>query len=354
MAVGWERLDSINRPNRTCLAELTLLEKQQMTTSRHRMHCATTAAALFFGVAASGPTLGAPARNECSNPPAGSVFCEDFESANPKSHFDDYDGNSDSENQVVSETGPSGDSSNKSIRLRVTPGERGGSDLLKVLPNGYDKLYARWYIKFESGFNFSAPMHGGGLAAGDRNLLGRSGIRPNGNEYASFIIDHNKQANPYSYSYYRGMYQDCSDPNGGCWGDSLPCVYDSGESYCKKPAHRPTTTLPTYKANQWQCVEQMLDLGTPNTTGQNPNGRLALWLDGGLVGDISDLWIRTTSSLKVTMLWLNLFHHDGTHSTGGEFIDNVVVSSQPIGCGSSGSLPPALLPPTGVQVIDVK
>ena len=25
---------------------------------------------------------------------------------------------------------------------------------------------------------------------------------------------------PYAYSYYRGMYQQCSDPNDSCWGDS--------------------------------------------------------------------------------------------------------------------------------------
>ena len=40
-------------------------------------------------------------RNECSNPPAGTIFCEDFEGANPKADFDDYDGNLDSENQII-------------------------------------------------------------------------------------------------------------------------------------------------------------------------------------------------------------------------------------------------------------
>ncbi|TXG78445.1 MAG: hypothetical protein E6R14_12675 [Thermomicrobiales bacterium] len=325
-----------------------------MIRPHHRIH-RTATAILLFGVAASSPVLAAPVRTECSSPPAGTVFCEDFEGTNPKSHFDDYDGNPDSENPVMVEPGPNGDSSNKSVRFRAPAGERGGADLLKMLPTGYDKLYARWYIKFESGFDFAAPMHGGGLAAGDRNLLGRSGIRPNGNEYASFIIDHNKQANPYSYSYYRGMYQDCSDPNGGaCWGDSLPCVYDSGGFYCTKPEHRPTKALPTFNAKQWHCVEELLDLGTPNTTGQNPNGRLAIWLDGTLVSDISNLWIRTTSNLKITMLWLNLFHHDGTHSTAGEFIDNVVVSTQPIGCSAAGIVTTPPTEPSGLQVIETK
>lgn len=325
-----------------------------MTTSCHRIHCATIAAALLLGLAASGATLGAPVRNECSSPPAGTVFCEDFESANPKSHFDDYDGNPDSQNLIVTDAGPSGDTSNKSIRLRVPAGQSGGSDLVKVLPSGYDKLYARWYFKYESGFNFAAPMHGGGLAAGSRDFLGRSGIRPNGADFAAFQVQHNPQARPYAYSYYRGMYQDCSDPNGSCWGDSLPCVYDSGGFYCTKPAHRPTATLPTLKANQWYCVEELVDLGTPNTTGQNPNGRFALSLDNASLADISGLWLRTTSTLKIQTLLLSLFHHDGTHSTGGELIDNVVVSTQPIGCGAGGSVPVTPSAPTGLQIIDVK
>ena len=119
-------------------------------------------------------------RNECANPPAGTVFCEDFEGANPKADFDDYDGNLDTENQVITDSGPSGDSSNKLIRLRVPAGQSGTSDLFKVLPGSYDKLYARWYFKYETGFNFAARNHGGGLSAGDRNLIGQSGIQPTG------------------------------------------------------------------------------------------------------------------------------------------------------------------------------
>lgn len=322
-----------------------------MKPSRTQPKRATIAFALLAGVWASS-LQAAPARLECAAPPAGTVFCEDFEGTNPKSHFDDYDGNPDSENLVVTTPGASGDSSNRSIRLRAPSGQSGGSDLIKVLSSGYDKLYARWFVKFEPGFNFAAPMHGGGLAAGDRNLLGRSGIRPNGNEYASFIIDHNKQGNPYAYSYYRGMYQDCSDPNGACWGDSLPCVYDSGGYYCKKPSHRPSVTLPAFKADQWYCVEEMLDLGSANTSGASPNGRLVLSVDGQLLGDIGDLWIRTTTSLKIQMLWLSLFHHDGTHSTVGEFIDNVVVSTQPIGCGTSSGTVPAS--PSNLRIIETQ
>jgi hypothetical protein len=284
----------------------------------------------------STPPASAVARNECANPPPGTVFCEDFEGANPKSHFDDYDGNPDTENLVVTDSGPSGDSSNKEIRLRVPAGQSGVSDLIKVLPATYDKLYARWYFKYEPGFNFAAPNHGGGLWAGNRNYVGQSGYRPNGDDFAGFNIQYQENTtNPYAYSYYRGMYQDCTDPNGSCWGDSVPCVFDNGANFCTKPQDRPTVTLPNLVAGQWYCVEEMVDMGTPTTTAQSANGRLTLWLDSNQLVDNQNLWLRTTANLKIQNLWLSLYHHDGTHSTVGELIDNVVVSTQRVGCGSA-------------------
>jgi len=294
----------------------------------------TLAVSLLLCLGSTTSAVAAVAQNECANPPAGTVFCEDFESANPKSHFDDYDGNPDTENQIVTNGGPANSASNKAVRLRVPAAQKGGSDLIKVLSAGYDKLYARWYFQYEPGFNFNALNHGGGLTAGSRDHIGVSGNRPTGNDFAYLTVQYqDSSATPFAYSYYRGMYQDCSNPNGQCYGDSLPCIY--GSAYCTKPQHRPSVTMPTIQAGRWYCVEQMIDMGTPNATGVNPDGRLALWLDDQLLGDYQDLWLRTTAALKVQNLWLSLFHHDGTHSAVGEMIDNVVVSTQRVSCGST-------------------
>jgi len=193
--------------------------------------------------------VAAVAQNECASSPPGTVFCMDFEGVNPKSNFDDYDGNADTENQLVTDSGPANSSSNKAIRLRVPTGQRGGSDLVKVLPASYDKLYARWYFQYEPGFNFNAPNHGGELTAGSRNFIGVSDNRPTGSDFAYFTIQYlNPSAKPFAYSYYRGMYQDCSNPAGQCWRDSLPCVY--GAAYCTKPQHVPLITLPTIQGGR--------------------------------------------------------------------------------------------------------
>ena len=193
-----------------------------ITTPRSRWQLLAAASALLCAL--NDLHAGGPARNECSQPPAGTIFCEDFEGSNPKGHFDDYDGNLDTENQVVVQPGPGGDAANRVISLRVPGGQGGTSDLVKVLPQAYDKLYARWYLQYESGFNFAAPNHGSGLAAGNRDLVGVSGNRPKGNDFAGFYVQYqDSKAVPYAYSYYRGMYQDCPGA-GNCFGDSLPCV----------------------------------------------------------------------------------------------------------------------------------
>jgi hypothetical protein len=303
------------------------------------------AATLFcFSCAAR---AGPPARNECAHPPPGAIFCEDFESQDPKANFNDYDGNLDSENLVVTQSGPAGDAENRAIRLRVPAGQSGTSDLLKVFPQAYDKLYARWYLRYEAGFDFAARNHGSGLAAGDRDFVGVSGNRPQGTDFAGFYIQYQEQTSrPYAYSYYRGMYQDCPAA-GSCFGDSLPCVYDSGGVYCTNAQHRPSVALPTFRADQWYCIEEMVDLGAPTTTGIAPNGQLTLWVDAQQIGDFHDLWLRTTPALKLQTLWLSLFHHDGNHSIAGELIDNVVVSTERIGCGTANTIPP----PTNLRVI---
>jgi hypothetical protein len=140
----------------------------------------------------------------------------------------------------------------------------------------------------------------------------------------------------YAYTYYRGMYQDCPDPNGACWGDAFPCVYDDGQVFCIKPQDRGPAPRPV--AERWYCVEMMMDAGTPVSSAAQANGILTTWVDGQQLGSWNDLWLRTTPNLKLTLLWLNLFF-GGSHSVEGILLDNVVVSTQRIGCPTSDAPP---------------
>jgi len=294
----------------------------------HRRLLLWTAAALCCGW-----TLAAP-DPACSAP--GVVFCSEFEEGD-FSIWDDFDGNPSPWNLLVQDPGPVPTTGNHVARLRVPDG-RGTTDLVKVLPARYDRLYARWYQQWEPGYDFSVAVHGGGLHAGDRGKLGHSGDRPAGDDWFSAWLE--PWYGPLRlYTYYRGMYQDCVNPAGSCWGDDFPCFRDEGQAYCTDPWHRETIMPPTMQTGRWYCLEMMMDGGTPVTSGANADGQMNFWIDGTAYGPWNDLWFRTTPNLKLEILWLSLFHHDA-HSVEGIMLDNVVVSTDPIGClGGGGPTP---------------
>jgi parallel beta-helix repeat protein len=274
----------------------------------------------------------------CNQP--GTVFCSGFEESSWRSVWDDYDGNPEETNQLTTNPGPESISGNHVMRLFApdTGNEPSGADLVKVLPSSYDKMYARWYEYWEPGYDFNAKNHGGGLYAGPRDLLGRSDIRPNADEfYTSWLEpeadDPTLNGRPYLYTYYRGMYQDCANPNGECWGDHLPCMVDEGY-YCEKAEHRETVMPPPFQTGRWYCIEIMLEAGTPVQSDALADGRQDFWIDGIEYGPFQHLWHRSTPNLKINILWLNRYHH-GTHALVGVLFDNVVVSQNRIGCLSS-------------------
>lgn len=266
------------------------------------------------------------------------IFCSGFE-GNDRPNWDDYDGNPEPWNIWMSDPGPLGNPSNTVMRMRV-PSGRGGTDLVKVLPSQHDKLYARWYQKWEPGYDFSAQNHGGGFHGGDRNNLGRSNVRPSGADwFSSWLEPQPNQGRMKLYTYYRGMYMDCADPQGQCYGDHFPCFLDATGPYCDNPDHRPTIMPPEMETGRWYCLETMLDAGPAAASQAQAGGVLDFWIDGVQYGPWTDLWMRTTTDLKITILWLNLFHH-GSHSTEGVMIDNVVVSKSRVGCMTASSAPP--------------
>ena len=275
------------------------------------------------------PDSSAQATQECLGIDENWIFCTGFEEGN-LDLWDDYDGNPSETNLLMTQPGPFDRPENHVIRLRAPEGG-GGADLVKVLPETYDRLYARWYVMWEPGYDFDALGHGGGLLAGDRDLLAHSGFRPDGTDrYIATIEPHISEHRLKFYSYYRGMYQDCVDPDGSCWGDSFPCLDDSGEVYCTKPQHRPGPLPPVLETGRWYCIEMMMDGGAPSSDGSTANGILNLWVDGVEFGPWDDLWMRTTPYLKITTLWINLWHH-GDHSVEGILVDEVVVSTDRIG-----------------------
>lgn len=275
----------------------------------------------------------------CSSSSA--VFCSEFEEGSLTAVWSTVNGPA----AIVADPGPFGRADNHVLRLSAPSGTT-GSNVIKTFA-GARRIYARWYQKWEAGYDFNAPSHYGGLHAGDRWSYGRSGYRPDGDDWYSTWLE---PVNGWGvapgdvgrlnlYTYYRGMYMDCADPEGRCWGDHFPCMV--GSNYCTKaPVRVPPPYPPVMQTERWYCLEVMLDGGTPTPTPEGADGVQNFWVDGVEIGPWTGLWHRTTATgMDVNLLALSVYL-PSWHADAGVRFDNAVVSTSRIGCVAAGPSPP--------------
>lgn len=291
---------------------------------------------------------------------ASAVFCTDFEEANWRTMWDDYDGNPAGQNDAITDVGPCNAAGNHVQKWTIPSGDVASVDLVKVLttpPAGYDRLYLRWYQKFSTGFTFTDTYHGSGMNAGGREYLGAySGYKPDGTDYfqgflqahsGTGIVSGNQiNARPEIYTYYPGMYMDCSNPEGSCYGDMFPCMSDAvdGSGYCTVAKDSAPPWPPQFVADQWYCIELKIDAGTTGSTGS-----MDMWIDGTEYGSgWTGLNFRSTTNLKLDTLWMQ-HSYTGSH-TGTPYIliDSIVASQNRVGCFGYGSTIPATI--TGLTI----
>jgi hypothetical protein len=147
-----------------------------------------------------------------------------------------------------------------SLLITHVGGKGTGASLYRNLTPGFDKLHARFYVKFDPD---CAPIHHFGTNIGGYNppspwAQGGAGQRPAGNK--AFTVGIEPQGDRWIWDYYtywcemRG-----SPPRGQTWGNS----------FIRDPALE-------VERGKWICVEVMVKLNDP----ADRNGELALWLDG--------------------------------------------------------------------------
>ena len=267
----------------------------------------------------------------CRSEQGNYLFCDDFDDA----QLNEWDRLPEGESRaLLVAPGPGGNpQDNRVLQFRLPPG-RGGIGLNKTFDRGYDKLYSRWYVYYEAGFDFRAKNHGHGFHAGKRWKKGVAGNRPEGDDYFTVQLEHIiapsiRKPVHYLYAYYRGMSMDCRDPRGKCWGDHFPCML-TWDGYCKPPVTREQDMGPVLETGKWYCVELMVDAGDAVQSREQANGEINFWVNGKSVGPWRGLWLRTDEQVKINHFWLGLFHH-GKHSEAGMRFDNVAVDTQRIG-----------------------
>jgi hypothetical protein len=86
-----------------------------------------------------------------------------------------------------------------------------------------------------------------------------------------------------------------------------------------------------------------------NTPGLR-DGRIALWLDGKLIADFTNLRLRDTTDLKIDRVGIDLHGNGGVLATSKKWYDNVVIARSYIGPTATTAAPP-LPAPTGLRVL---
>lgn len=191
------------------------------------------------------------------------VFVEDFESgslAAVKKHWNEV--NDKHNNLKLDAEVPSGSSGQKSLLISHVGGKGHGGHLFREMKPGFEKLHARWYVKFDPA---CAQIHHFGTHMGGYNPPTRwpnpkAGNRPAGDKrFLVGIEPYGKAWRWDFYAYWCEMRP--SPPRGRFWGHDF--VNDPNLKVVK---------------GKWICVEVMIKLNDVGDT----NGEQAFWIDGKL------------------------------------------------------------------------
>ena len=170
--------------------------------------------------------------------------------------------------EIMSLTGdvPSGSGGKRSMMISHVGGKGTGAHLYRRLLPGYDKLFARFYVRFDPN---CAPVHHFGTHIGGFNPptpypQGGAGVRPQANERFGVGIEPFGDAWRWDYYAYWGEMRG-SPPRGQTWGNSF--IRDEELKV---------------ERGKWICVEMMIKMNDPG----EPNGEMALWIDGKRVSHL--------------------------------------------------------------------
>jgi hypothetical protein len=273
------------------------------------------------------------------------LFAENFESGALDEVKKRWSESSDKDGKALafSAETPPASRGKRSLEVTATRGENTGGHLYKRLPRGVDRLYARFYVKFDPA---NERIHHfvtiGGHQPASNWPWPRAGERPRGDDRIYIGIEptdlHGKAPPPGAWNFYAYWHEMKVSADGKFWGQSM-----SPESPILVPKDR------------WQCVEVIASL---NSKADARDGELVLWLDGEEALSIRQgtprgpwsgmgfktlkeggapfegfSW-RTSEDLKLNFFWLLHYVTDGRYretSRNRVWFDDIVVATERIG-----------------------
>jgi hypothetical protein len=258
----------------------------------------------------------------CSDPAV--IFCDDFESGNLSLWQDGFDP---SLHRITS--APSNVYRGHGALEATYPAGSDGGWLTRWFMPGYTDVYARLYVKFESGWrcgqNCTKIMALYGNRIDNRwSGFGKAGIRPTGTDFfISMLVTLNwyRPPDPGEVIFYAYFPEMARAPDGMFWGNFF---------YQNDP-REPLQTA------RWYCLELELKANAPGLR----DGLQRMWIDDVFKGEVPNMRWRDTTDVRINAFQLTF--SGSVPSTEHVWIDNVVVGTKRIGCASAGT-PPAAPP----------
>ncbi len=241
------------------------------------------------------------------------VWFEDFESSDWKKHF----------TGVTEKAGLTADpevvfQGQRSLTVRSTKGQHGSVGASVYLPQGFDRLHARYNIYFPKEFVWGQGRYchlklfsqSGRLSGGRWAGYTSAGTKPTGRDKFSCTIAAKPKTGELEFYFYH------PDQRGG-YGDHKKC----------------TATL---QRGRWHSLETMVKV---NTLGEK-DGEIGCWLDGKLVGEAKGLRFRDIEDLRIRSVgFSNYWGGAGDENTAPvdqvHYIDNMVIATDYIGPAKS-------------------
>ncbi|HWH03321.1 MAG TPA: Ig-like domain-containing protein [Gemmatimonadales bacterium] len=265
---------------------------------------------------------------ECASPQPGWIFCDDFEQDRLSSYFE-----TDGVGTVFNRTAGVGKDGSYGMDGHFTAGALTAGDLHLAFgktPSSYFKsgtgdsttkyreIYWRMYVKAQAGWIGGAhDKLTRALVFGSSNFAEAAAAHVWGGDVANGLDTLGLILDPAS-----GV--DAS-------GNLVSTGYNAGLTYLgqAKNSPHPTPIFDAAHVGQWYCVEAHVKL---NDSGSS-NGIFELWINDSLEAQKTGMnWVSSYSAYGINAIYFENYWNDGAAQAEDRYFDNIVVSTQRIGC----------------------
>ncbi len=267
----------------------------------------------------------APTTNECANPPAGTIWCDDFEVDRASSYFERLSPNTFLREAGVGYGGSYGMSAlyqpgvPQAGDLKVAFGRSPDPDYVKPVDAGttdYRDIYWRVYLKNQ------ADWSGGGGGAFTRAMVLAS------SSWAQAAVGHVFAPDGDAL---------LLDPVRGTdeGGTLVTTDYNDVDHFAWLGTVRGATPVfDGAHVGQWYCLEAHMKLNDPGQA----NGVLEYWINGALDAQRTGLnFVGVYTAFGINAIFFENYWSATAPSAESRYWDNIVVATQRIGCGESTS-----------------